>query len=137
MKLTDLEPEFVRYEMRIDTWTRCLGDPLTWKSGDPTEEVTGPREYKIRGVAFAEAQGIHFLCPLCFAKNGGPIGTHACDVTFTDRGVPDDLGSQNKEGKPVRWTVSGTTFEHLTTTPSILLEDGCGWHGFITNGEVT
>jgi hypothetical protein len=146
VRLTELEPQFVRYEMRIDTWTRCLGDH--WKDGDPTEEITGPREHTIHrtadaegqftvAVPFAEAQGIQFLCPLCFAKNNGPVGTHGCDVTFADRGVPDQMGSHNKDGQAVRWTVSGDAFENLTTTPSILLEGGCAWHGFITNGAIT
>jgi len=148
MRLTLLEPTFVRYEMRIDTWTRCLGDAGTWKDGDPTEEVTGPREHTIHRtidangeytvrVPFALAEGIEFLCPKCFAENNGARGTHGCNVTFADRGEPDDMGSHNKEGNAVRWNVSGDSFENLTTTPSILLEGGCAWHGYITNGEAT
>lgn len=158
MKLTELEPQFVRYEMQVDTWTRCIGDASTWNPGDPTETVTGPREHTILRTAdadghyrvpvpFTEAQGIHFLCPLCFTKNAGNKGTHWVNVTFADRGVPDNLGSHDHEGKPVRWTVSGDgadnltieippAFQHLTLVPSILLIGGCGWHGFITNGEV-
>lgn len=140
MRLTELEPTFVRYEMKVETWTRVLGDPMTYKDGDPTEEVTGSREHTILGVPFAEAQGIEFLCPKCFTANGGAVGTHWCNVTFADRGVPDEAGSHNTEGKPTRWTVSGDTFETLVTSPSILLEGGCGWHGFIGQtapGEVT
>lgn len=37
------------------------------------------------------------------------------------------------------WQRTGETFETLTLTPSILrgtARGGCGWHGFITNGEV-
>lgn len=37
------------------------------------------------------------------------------------------------------WARTGDTFETLTLTPSILRNTaygGCGWHGFITNGEV-
>jgi uncharacterized protein DUF6527 len=36
------------------------------------------------------------------------------------------------------WHRTGETFETLTLTPSILRLDrgGCGWHGFITDGEV-
>lgn len=137
MRLTDLEPTFVRYEMQTDTWTRVLGDPKTHKPGDPTEEVTGPREHTILDVPFADAQGIQFLCPKCFLANDGTKGTHGIDVTFADRGVPDDMGAHNSAGKPTRWTVTGDRFENLTTTPSILIEGGCAWHGFITNGEIT
>jgi hypothetical protein len=137
VKLAELEPTFVRYELQVDTWTRVLGDPGTYKDGDPTEEVTGPREHTILDVPFAEAQGIEFLCPKCFLSNGGAGGTHWCNVTFSDRGVADQLGAHNTAGKPTRWAVSGDRFENLTTTPSILLEGGCGWHGFITNGEIS
>lgn len=129
MKLTDLEPKFIRYESRVITWTRVLGDPLTWKSGDPTEQVTGPREHKIFVDSLAEAQGIWFRCPKC--------RSHCVEATFAGRGVPDDMGTHNKAGEAVRWNVSGTGFEDLTTTPSILLQGGCDWHGFVTNGDVT
>lgn len=33
------------------------------------------------------------------------------------------------------WTRTGDTFETLTLTPSIL-RGGCGWHGFITAGQI-
>ncbi len=80
----------------------------------------------------AEAQGVRFLCPKCFAEAGSPIGTHSVLVPFKDRDVPDDA----MPSMP-RWIVSGTSFDDLTTTPSILLVGGCEWHGFITNGDVT
>jgi hypothetical protein len=35
------------------------------------------------------------------------------------------------------WRRTGDTFDTLTLTPSILRIGGCGWHGFVTNGEVT
>lgn len=34
------------------------------------------------------------------------------------------------------WQRRGDTFENLTLTPSILRMGGCGWHGFVTNGEI-
>ena len=37
------------------------------------------------------------------------------------------------------WTRTGDTFDTLTLKPSIYRNEakgGCGWHGFITNGEV-
>jgi hypothetical protein len=120
MKLTELEPRFVRYKPGVTVWA-----------------VPDPQTGQLIPLTFAEAQGVEFLCPLCFTKNSGPVGTHICDVTFADRNVPDALGSHNTEGKSVRWTVSGDSFQNLTTTPSILLEGGCGWHGFITNGEIS
>lgn len=113
MRLTELEPLFIRYESR---------------EAD---------EYKVP-VPLAEAQGIFFLCPVCFTKNNGPVGTHGVEVTFRDRGVADDQGSHNTAGEPSRWAVTGTGVEDLTLTPSIhLASSPCAWHGFITNGEVS
>lgn len=36
------------------------------------------------------------------------------------------------------WVRTGTDFDTLTLTPSILRSGGCvnKWHGFITNGEI-
>lgn len=137
MRLVELDPRFVRYESRVGTWTRTVGDPLFYKPGDPTEEVTGPQVWTIPVETLADAQGIWFLCPACFVKNGGAVGTHSVDVTFADRGATDDQGSHNREGRPVRWRVSGIDFASLTLQPSIDLTPACTWHGFITNGEVT
>ena len=111
MKLTDLEPKFYRY-----------------KTEDGHKYLTP--------VELSEAQCVIFLCPVCFAKNGGAVGTHGIEVSFRDRGVQDDEGSHNKEGKPTRWAVSGTSSENLTLDPSILIEDGCAWHGHVVNGEI-
>ena len=33
------------------------------------------------------------------------------------------------------WTRRGGDFDVMTLTPSILRKD-CGWHGFVTNGEI-
>jgi hypothetical protein len=115
LNLSELEPHFVihtkRNEDKIDVYTELL----------------------------SEATGIFFLCPVCFKKNNGPIGTHGIIVTFIGKDVPDDLGSHNKEGQPTRWNVSGTDYKDLTLTPSIdISRDSPGeWHGFITNGEVS
>lgn len=128
MRLSDLEPRFVRYESKIETYDVIVGDPSTWhQRGEPTEPKTGPREYIVNAESLDQAQGLWFLCPKC--------GNHQCQVTFEGRGVPATLGTQNDKG-PVRWTVSGTSFEDLTITPSILLIGGCGWHGFIRAGVI-
>jgi len=52
---------------------------------------------------------------------------------------PIDGGPPVNDGH-ASWQRTGDTFETLTLTPSILRmkeKGGCGWHGFITNGEVT
>lgn len=137
MKLIELEPEFIWYETRIEPRTVIVGDHETWRArGAPTQVVVGPVYYFNRVATLAEAQGIWFQCVKCYLKNKGPVGTHHVQVTFADRGVKDNEGCRNLEGKPTRWKVTGTGFHDLTTHPSILLLGGCNWHGFITNGEV-
>ncbi len=89
---------------------------------------------KFRAVnTLAEAQGIVFLCPLHYAKNQGPVGTHSFLVWFKDRGVPDDMTPPN------RWTVTGgTSLDDLTLAPSIAPENAkatCQWHGFVKHGS--
>ncbi len=112
MRLTELEPEFIKL-------------------------CAEPKHFQ-RIVSFDEAQGIIFLCPKCYVTNNGPIGTHCVICWSSSRGVPDDMSP-----KPGRWTLNGTGFDDLTLgeepgkTRSVLLLGGCGWHGFITDGEVT
>lgn len=53
--------------------------------------------------------------------------------------VPFDVALDGTTGTDRGWHRVGDTFETLTLTPSILRNPhrgGCGWHGFITNGEV-
>lgn len=138
MRLTELDPTFVRYETRIETWDVVVGDHETWHDrGCPTESRTGPREYAIPVATLTEAQGLRLLCPMCFGENGGPVGTHALEVTFHDRGAADEQGSHGRSGTPSRWYVSGVSYADLTLQPSIDLTPGCRWHGHITNGEVS
>jgi len=100
-------------------------------------------DYSYREIeGIAEAQGIMFACPKCFVENGGLVNTHQVICWSRSRGVPDDV-----DPKPGRWTLEGTGYGDLTLNGdqsggpggarSILLTGGCGWHGFITNGEVT
>ena len=80
---------------------------------------------------FADAQGLWFLCPKCFTGNNGPVGTHGVLVWFEGRGVPPEATPG-----PGRWLITGTSLETLVLTPSIHLKgEGCGWHGFITDGR--
>lgn len=51
---------------------------------------------------------------------------------------PLDGGPPLTTDHPI-WHRDGDTFETLTLTPSILRspeQGGCGWHGFITTGEI-
>lgn len=154
MRLTELNPELVRYETRVEEHDVVDGDTATWRErGCPTRKVTGPREYMIPCSLIDDAQGITFLCPKCFAENrdkippgtigqdavaGLGVGVHSVQVTFSGRGALDSQGSHNKSGEPSRWDATGDSFQKLTLKPSILVNEscGCGWHGFITDGRI-
>lgn len=72
-----------------------------------------------------EAVGIHFDCPC-----GCP---HPVFVPFAN--PADGLGPTTPGHG---WQRIGETFDSLTLTPSIQRVSPCaGWHGFVTNGEVT
>ncbi len=140
MRLIELEPYFITYNTKIEMVRRVVNYAL-WNAngrGDIGLEIKpGPVYYRSRVETLAEAQGIVFLCPLCFTKNNGTKGTHSCEVTFSGKGVKDDEGVHNDLGIPVRWSVTGNNFEDLSTSPSVLLLSGCRWHGFITAGNVS
>ena len=85
----------------------------------------------------AEAQGVRFLCPKCFAENGGPVGTHSVICWSESRGTPAAM----RPG-PGRWLLVGTGIDDLTlnadpprTARSVAVNGGCAWHGYVTNGD--
>lgn len=132
MRLLDLEPQFRRLDQRPESWTEA-------PPGEPDRVVHGLRSYHVAVHSIADAQGVEFLCPKCFADNNGPVGTHMVMLWSRSRGVPDDATPG-----PGRWTLHGTSYADLTVhgdpvgnPRSVQLNGGCGWHGFITNGEVT
>lgn len=139
MRLTDLEPRFLRYETRIETQQRHKADGYMEQQGhihtdECWEPWTGPVAYWTFVDTITEAQGIEFLCPKCF----GSGGQHAVVCWSRSRGVPDDASPG-----PGRWTMEGTGYHDLTlngdppgNARSVLLMGGCAWHGFVTNGEV-
>jgi hypothetical protein len=105
VKLTDLEPEFLK------------------RTSDNSS---------MRVDSILDADGVFFLCPVCFKANGGNIGTHAC-ICWRPR-VP-----LNIDPKPGRWEFEGTRLNDLTLvagSSSILLTSGCKAHFFIRNGEI-
>jgi hypothetical protein len=111
--LVELEPQFVIY----------VGDRI-----------------RSHVATFAEAQGIYFLCPVHAAPGyAGPNAGHIVEVSFAGRGVADDQGSHDIDGRPSRWSASGSSYADLTLQPSIDISRGgsCTWHGFVTAGIVT
>jgi hypothetical protein len=116
VRLRELEPVWIRY------WTREV-DQTSF-----ADTSAHPGKRTLEGMSHAwditEAQGIRFTCPKC--------SEHQVIVWFRDRGVPDSATPG-----PGRWVCSGISFDDLSLTPSINLSGGgCGWHGFITNGEI-
>lgn len=106
MKLTDLNPQFCN----------AGGEGISNADGSPAPLRVGI--------------GVMFTCPC-----GKCDDMHDCYVSFTN---PIDGGAPVNDGHAT-WQRTGDTFDTLTLTPSILRnpeKGGCGWHGFITNGEV-
>lgn len=136
----DLQARLIRRELRVETRRFVKADAIVAKPTGPFtdndfEEKTGPAEYIPEADTLDQADGVWFLCPKCYSENGGVVGTHAVLCWFVGR-VPDDV-----DPKPGRWTPAGTGLSDLTfvpspgRSPSVLLTAGCGWHGFVTNGD--
>jgi len=108
MKLTDLDAEFLQYH------------------------ETDNRVFHRHKDTMEDANGVMFLCPKCFKENGGARGTHS--IICWDPSVP----LHAKPG-PGRWNMVGTGLHDLSLvagSSSVLLTDGCKWHGFVENGVV-
>lgn len=108
MRLTELHPRFVGYG----------GEGVSDQHGNP--------------VPFRHGIGLACDCPC-----------GKCDPRFKWLYVPFENpldGGPPVETKADKWHRVGTDFENITLTPSILRnasKGGCGWHGYITNGNVT
>lgn len=108
MKLVDLDPR----------WVGAGGEGISRRRPDGTLEPVPARH----GI------GVTFDCPC------GRCGVRGF-VPFEN---PLD-GGPPLHDEHARWQRSGETFDALTLRPSILRstdEGGCGWHGFVTNGEL-
>jgi hypothetical protein len=122
VRLTELEPQFLRYEKRT-----C--EPNVWIDG--VRSANPYREFFHHVDTLAGADGISFLCPLCVQRD-----RHSVLCWFEGK-VPDDV-----QPNPGRWNPIGTGYGDLSFVPgrkshSVLLLGGCAWHGYITNGEVS
>lgn len=131
MRLLDLDPQLYRRLVRKETWQQVVGDPLAWKAGDPTEEVTGDREYYDPVTTLDKADGLMLTCPKCL--------DHKVLCWFYGK-VSDDVAPL-----PGRWAPSGTGLHDLTFVPNPrssqvsvhLTGGGCGAHFNVADGEVT
>lgn len=128
IKLRELEAQFLKARWRTEQTPQ-----VAW---------TGPFWSYRRVDVLAEADGIRFLCPLCWRMNDGPVGTHVVMIGFV--GCPKDAYSKDFNGNDVAWHAHGTGYDDLVLTPSINLDDplyiqvegGCRWHGFVGSGGV-
>lgn len=106
MKLNELLPEFI------------------------TSGIDGKTIFEVETMD--QADGIMFLCPKCFEKNKGIVGTHRV-VCWSPK------VSQNINPSPGRWEMLGNGFDDLTLkagSSSVLLTGGCRAHFFITDGNI-
>lgn len=95
-------------------WVGAGGEGISDKDGNPVPERHGV------GVLFDCPDGCGFPCYVSFQN-------------------PLDGGPPHDASRPL-WTRTGEAFETLTLAPSILRakeKGGCGWHGFVTNGEMS
>jgi len=109
MKLTDLEPVFLRWEKTPDG------------------------EYHFEVPTIKEATGIMFLCPKCWKANGGARGTHVV-ICWTPAVPPD---ASPKPGRWNLVGTGFDDLSLVAGSSSIALGAGCQWHGFVRGGEVT
>lgn len=109
MRLADLEPR----------WVGAGGEGVRDASGNPEPERHGV--------------GLSFRCP-CGRTDHRPDS----DRVYVALANPLDGGAPHISPGELAWQRTGDTFETLTLSPSILrtLKVGCGWHGWIRNGEV-
>lgn len=137
--LRELNAIFYRYCVTTETYERVRAEVMAERPAGPygdedLELHTGPREHWFPVPTLAEADGVWFECPKCWAACPGPVkGAHGVMCWFVGK-VPDDA----KPG-PGRWVPSGTGLDDLTfigpKSKSVALTGGCEWHGFVTNGS--
>lgn len=134
MRLRELEARFVtlvREERELDI---CNGDPATWTPEKGSHVERRLVNLYAQASSLAEAHGLWFLCPKCFAEKDGPRGVHSVLCWFVGK-VPDEV-----DPKPGRWMPSGTGIDDLTfvgpSAASVFLSgpEGCGWHGYVKDG---
>jgi hypothetical protein len=114
MRLTDLNPE----------WLHGGGEGIGYRPPGTNGEAD------IDNIPRYTA-GVEFDCPCgCGKRRSIPFRNPP------EEGIP---GRPSEGG----WQRTGTTFEDLTLSPSIfakrdkLRPENCGWHGYVTAGEVT
>ena len=128
MRLLNLNPEWIFKYNPATHGVRRADDLHSVAHHGTLDDET---DVELQKIDLPAAQGVMFLCPTCFKKNAGPIGTEHIICWFKDRSVPAEAFPG-----PGRWVASGSGFEDLTLTPSVNVAHE-HWHGFVKLGEVT
>lgn len=128
VRLTDLNPQFLG----------AGGEGVSQRGPDPCPQCTGAGcdACHRTGKQYVPAPERHGVGVLLTCPCGNCDEFHDLYVPFEN---PIDGGPALESGHP-KWKRTGDTFDTLTLTPSILRskeKGGCGWHGYITAGEVT
>lgn len=118
--LRELEGRFMqhRVEPAPEYHGRTMPDGSTQWGGFPIDTFHTV-------TTLAEADGVWFLCPLCFKQNGGAKGTHTVAILWKE-------GPGQRFNNGVRWKLEPCTgMDDLRLSPSIQCHGGCNWHGFV------
>jgi hypothetical protein len=138
MRLTELDPRWVGaggegvYSRTGRLCTACNGEnagECPRCHGDGFEYAPMPARHGV---------GVSFLCtcPTCTAQRTGNPDEDFYLRVFVSLANPLDGGPSHDPRPGAQWRRTGDTFEALTLRPSILRTSACGWHGFVTEGEV-
>jgi hypothetical protein len=122
MRLTDLNPQFIRREIR----PCAVGYPDCDTVSPHTEH-----EWHLP-CSLEEADGIIFRCPKCLAAKSDGVGVHSV-ICWRPR-VPGDVTP-----KPGRWEFTGTGLFDLSLvagSSSVALLGGCNAHFFVEQGGI-
>jgi hypothetical protein len=110
---------------------RCEAvDPAAWIDG--VRHTNGKRETFTPVRALADADGVWFVCPKCWQGDG-----HRVRIGFAGRAAPGTYG-HNSKGEPVLWNLDPTStgIDDLALSPSVQIEGGCNWHGWVGSNGV-
>jgi hypothetical protein len=97
--------------------------------------LPGKRQTWRETKSIKNADGLSYLCPVCFHRNKGSVGTEHILNWFLERGVPASFTPG-----PGRWAFKGTSLDDITFigtenhSYSVAIIEH--WHGYVENGTV-
>lgn len=126
-------PSLRELEAHFTIYSKVAVDPTIFIDG--VKHTDGWSESFKWVDTLAEADGIWFKCPLCFKSE--TEYAHPVRIGFRGKATPGSYGCNNK-GEPVLWELNpkSTGLDDLVLTPSIQIQGGCNWHGFVGSNNV-